>query len=220
MKTNSIAWALAVLAGTGSAMAAVSGYTGTMGFGSITGDDDYEDIASWSSPGQPFSSSGGLTYDINPRAGSFVIWGPAGGVGFPTSNSLYVNGGASGLITFTPTGGADLEQVEFDVGNGFGQSTTFVYAKIYNNGSWTGEEFKFDVTTAGRIGFQGSGYDEVRWGAYDSASSRDAAFASHSESSFHAGSMDNLVYGSMIPAPGALALLGLGGIAAARRARR
>src|SRR5262245_27734087 len=116
----------------------VSAYTGTMGFGSITGDDDYEDIGSWSSPGQPFSSSGGITYDINPRSGSFVIWGPSGGVGFPTSNSLYVNGGASGMITLTPTDGSDFGQVEFDVGNGFGEPPqTYVYAKIYNNGSWT-----------------------------------------------------------------------------------
>lgn len=137
-------------------------------------------------------------------------WQP---LGFDASGCYYQNGGYSGQTYISQVGGADFNAVEFQVSDGWYKNDIFAWVQVYNNGSQVAS-YDYNVNAGTVIGVGGGGFDEIRVQAYYDAASRDA----HSPSSYGALAIDNLKYAA-VPAPGALALLGAGGLIAGRRRR-
>ncbi len=129
------------------------------------------------------------------------------------TESLYFNGGRNDIMKFTRLDAGDFDTVEFQVGTGYAGPNMFAWITVWNNG---GQVASFDVdTTFGTyLGITGGGFDEVRFQAHVAAGTRDLDI----EITFGAGAVDNFSYG-VIPAPGAIALLGLAGLVSKRRRR-
>lgn len=202
--------AMAVIAN--AAHADIFGQVGALGFDVVTNTEDFESYAQFEDPGTPFSSPGGFDFDLD--SGAFVIWG-FDGVGFPT-NSVYQNGGASAMTQISMTDGSDIPAIQFDVANGFGPADPQnVWVRTYNNGVATGFDFQFNSMAAPdtiTIWSDGTAFDEIRVQAYNVDIGGD-------EAQYGAASIDNMMVGTPIPAPGVLALFGLAGLAARRRRR-
>ena len=200
---------------TATALADIIAQSGPRGFDVITNAEDFESYAPFEDPGTPFSSPNGFDFDITPRNGAFVIWGP-GGVGFPT-NSVYQNGGANGMTSISLTGGGDINQIQLDAANGFGPADPhFLWIRAYNNGAPTGFDFDFNVAAGSTLtvwSTDGTIFDELRIQSYGPNPSN------HDEGEFGAISIDNIFVGQGIPAPGAIALLAVAGFAPRRRRR-
>lgn len=211
MRTSLIGVA-AFLATAGSAHAAITAYLGQDG-GFIADDTaifDDTPLANGGTSDGPIDTHGMRFRSVNTNAN---FWGYA----FPGGNgtaSMYFNGGASDVLGTTMLDNSDFTQVETMVGAGFGGPNVFLWVQAMNNGVQVAS-FDLDTQYGQYIGVTGGGFDEVRIGGYNDAATRDA----HSETGFQALAVDNFSYGGRIPAPSAAALLGLGGLLAARRRR-
>lgn len=185
---------------------------GSAGFDTITNSEDFQSYGDFDFPSDPFDTASG--FHLGGSTGGLVIWGGDGALGFPT-RSLYQNGGSNAMMYITLTSGANLPAIQLDIGNGFGANPQNVWVRAYNNGSPVAD-FDFDgLPIAGTLSVYatgGSQFDELRVQSYGSNANN------HNESDFGAIAIDNIKVGT-IPAPGAFALLGLGGLAAARRRR-
>jgi len=197
-------------------------------FGSITNSENFDGGDFGIDPGHFFpsdlynvtSASGfsfGYTTDV--RSG-FIVWSGDGAVGFDT-RSLYQNGGAEAMVTISLTSGADIEQIQFDVSNGFGPADPHnVWVRSYNDGIATGFDFELSIASGGTISMSamsGMVFDEIRIASYANSS------IMQDESQFSAISIDNLFVGTRtVPEPGTLALFGIGlfGMGLSRRRKK
>jgi PEP-CTERM motif-containing protein len=194
---------LAVLLMGGMATAGMVGQVGSATFDTIDASTDF------SSGGGGFGTLpytlDGLTFDDPDDLVATV------GVGFSTA-CLYQNGGSSGMLSFVLASGADMNQVQLDVGNGWSANPHYVWVRTYNNGTPTGSDLDFDIAIGGTISFWTDGattFDEVRIAAYNLSSTRNQ----HIEGNYSAVSIDNLILGTgptAVPEPASLALFGLG----------
>ena len=185
---------------------------GPRDFDTITNTEDFQSYGDFESPGEPFSSPGGFDFDL-PGGGSFVIWGGSGEVGFPT-RSLYQNGGAPSMTSIQLTGGGDIDQIQFEAANGFGPASPHnVWIRAYNDGLPAGFDFEFtaEIITTITVWSAGTVFDELRVQSYGPNP------IERREEQIGAISIDNLIVGQGVPAPGALALLALVGVTARRR---
>ena len=198
------------------ALADIMAQSGPRGFDNITNTEDFQSYGDFEDPGTPFSSPGGFDFDITDNGGSFVIWAGDGGVGFNT-RSLYQNGGANGMTTVSLTSGGDINQIQFDAANGFGPADPHnVWIRAYNNGSPAGFDFEFFVAAGSTLtvwSTDGTVFDELRVQSYG------ATAIEGLETQFGAVSIDNIIVGQGMPAPGAIALLAVAGLAPRRRRR-
>ena len=150
----------------------------------------------------------GLTLDVNDFAfvftppGFLPEWGPP----------YYPNGGANDLDTITRTDGEDFQALEMHVSHGFGGSTIFVWIQAFLDGGLV-DEFDVNIQGGTLVGLKGT-FDQVLMGSDGDAATRDQ----HNPLNLNAIALDNVTFGQ-IPAPGAIALLGLAGVVGRRRRR-
>jgi hypothetical protein len=148
-------------------------------------------------------------------SGGFIFTIPTGdgristGFGLP-GQSLYQSGGAATMTRIALDTGSDLDQLQFDISNGFGPSSPqFIWIRTYLNGSPTGVDFDFDVAAPSTFLISddgvGTGFDEVRVQAYIQGAVRDQ----HSETNFGAAAIDNVFAAVPEPGTGLLVVLGL-----------
>ena len=133
--------------------------------------------------------------------------------GFDGSGFWYPNGGVTELGDITKTDGTDFDSIDFQVSHGFGGNQIWVWMQVYNDGGLIAE-FDFDVIGGTYIGVTGGGFDQILVGSYADGATRDE----HDPANLNAIAIDNMNAG-IIPAPGALAVLGLAGLTARRRRR-
>ncbi len=194
----------------GAADATILAQVGPGNFGGITATENFEGFSAPVFPGEPFSS-GGFTFDLPSGGGSFAIAGPPF-TGFPTK-ALWQNGGASSMTSIVMTDGSDINQIQFDISNGFAPGNLqFIWLRSYNNGAPTLFDFDFDIVKPSILTMWSDGamvFDEVRVQSYGTAFNRNL----HIESIAGSASIDNVIVGtvvSAVPEPGTLGLLGLG----------
>jgi len=198
------------------ATADIEAQSGPRAFDDVFNTEDFQSYGDFEVPGTPFSSPGGFDFDITPRNGAFVIWAGDNGVGFPT-RSLYQNGGANGMTSIRLSDGSDINQIQLDAANGFGPADPHnVWIRAYNNGAPTGFDFEFNVPSASTLtvwSTGGTAFDELRIQSYGDTGIEGL------EDQFGAVSIDNIIVGQGVPAPGAIALMAVGGMALRRRRR-
>jgi len=193
-----------LLAAAGSAGAAVNGYVGAQivnvdGSANFNTIQTFDDLSNY--------QEGGLTVKANNFA---YQWVPPG---FDGTGIYYPNGGLNEQIYITRTDGLDFSALEFQLGNGWGQDTTYFWAAAYLDGVLQGD-IDMDVAPSGSVvGFSGQ-FDELRVASYNFSGDRDQ----HNTSIFQSTAMDNMRYGT-IPAPGAAGLLAAAGLVGLRRRR-
>jgi hypothetical protein len=207
---------IAVCFSTATVEASILAQVGPKGFGTITNSEDFESYGAFDSPGQPFSSSG-FTFDLpdfDPQTTiGFVIWEAGGDVGHATQ-SLYQDGGAYSMTSIALSSNADIEQIEFDVANGYGRGPQNVWVRAYNNGAATGFDFAFNTLawpSTISVWTNGTVFDEIRVQSYIDSNSIQG-----NESQFGAASIDNVKVGTLqnaIPEPGSLLVWGVLGLA-------
>ena len=116
----------------------------------------------------------------------------------------------------------DFQMLQLDVGNGAGRNPEFIWLRAYNNGAPIGFDFDFTIPEPSTLAIWTDGttqFDEVRIGAYLTASARDA----HDESGYSAVSIDNVIAGTRsVPEPFTITLFGVGiaGLFSASRRRK
>jgi len=126
---------------------------------------------------------GGLTY--------------CGGDGTP---GLYMRG-TMDMLGITRVDGADFEAVEFNAGDGFvANCFDYLWIRAYLDGIAVAD-YTVDMPRWQTVGLVGGEFDEIRVGAYNSASARDFAFQRRNERDLQALAIDNVRFGSITPAP-------------------
>jgi len=202
--------------------AAVFATLGAGSFSSIDVSQDFETF--FGSQAEPFIA-GGFTFTSPGTTGTGLTVTTAQ-LGMPTRH-LYQNSGDQSLLHFQLTSGADFNQVQFDVSNGFNTPTTFAWIRLFNNGTAIGSGFDLDVTSGGTVTVWTDGattFDEVRVGTYFTATIRNQ----HNAGNVSATAIDNIVAGTRgtgaVPEPATLAMFGVGALglvgAALRRRKR
>jgi hypothetical protein len=210
-----LALAAVVLCAAGSAFA-VDFYSGADG-GFVPEDVAIFDDTVLAGGGTTASIPGIDTHGINVKSihvnEADGLWGYAfpGGDG---SVSCYFNGGQNDIMSITKLDGIGFEQVEFQVGAGWGGPAGFWWIRAFSGGAPVAE-FDYDGNYGDIIGLSGGGFDEVRIAGYNDPDTRNL----HDEMQYSAGAFDNFGWTGRIPSPGAAALLGLGGLMAGRRKR-
>ncbi len=111
--------------------------------------------------------------------------------GFEGTDNLYPGGGAFARLTIRRADGLPIEVLQFQVSDGFQTAQVFVWATAVVDGEATAT-FDLDLTAGDTIGFVGP-FDEIRVGAYQSPSARDA----HNETAVNALAVDNVCIGAM-----------------------
>lgn len=194
----------AALLAAGNAGASVNGYIGAQianvqGWAKFDTIQTFDDLSNY--------QEGGLTV----KANNFAFqWTPPG---FDGSGVYYPNSGLNEQIYITRTDGQDFSALEFQVGDGWGKNDIYFWGEAFLNGVFQGN-IDLNVNPSGTvIGVSGK-FDELRVSAYFTAGDRDL----HDPSIFQSTAMDNMKYGT-IPAPGAMGLLAVAGVTAARRRR-
>ena len=179
--------------------------------GTQTNYEDFESYGAFSGPGNPFSSPGGFDFDLPDGGGSFVIWSP-NGVVLPTGQTLYQNGGASSMTSIKLTSGADMSEMELDIGNGYGANPQTAWIRAYDNGAYTGYEFDFLSTPAGTftVSDAGTAFDEIRVQAWFNNYVRTPF-----ENQYGAAEVDNITAFTAIPEPSSIAALSVLGLVGA-----
>ncbi len=199
---------------------------GPQKFATITAEENFQSFDDFYSPSNPFST-GGLTFKGLTFQNALIIW-PEGNtsVGFPT-RSLYQNGGINSMLQISLSNGDDLQQLQFDVGNGAGRNPEFIWLRAYNNGAPSGFDFDFTIPESSTLAIwtdDTTQLDEIRIGAYLTASDRDA----HDETGYSVVSIDNVIAGTRgvpttdIPEPFTITLFGvsLAGLLSASHRRK
>ena len=88
----------------------------------------------------------------------------------------------------------------------------YLWIQLYSDGGLV-SEIDLDATTGEYVGITGGGFDQVLIGSYASSELRDE----HNASNRNAIALDNIRVGTVIPAPGTLAISALGLIGLRRR---
>ncbi len=136
--------------------------------------------------------------------------------GLDGSEMFYANTGALEMIDISLVSGEDFTDVDMQISTGWSPlniGTMYIWVQFYSDGSLV-SEMDIDAITGEYVGFVGGGYDLMRIGSYASAEIRD----SHNEFARNAIAIDNLSVGTVVPAPGSLAL-GMIGLVGMRRRR-
>jgi hypothetical protein len=136
--------------------------------------------------------------------------------GLDGSEMFYANTGALELIDISLVSGEEFTDVDMQIGSGWSPQnigTIYLWVQFYSDGSLV-SEMDIDATTGEFVGFVGGGFDLMRIGSYASAEIRD----SHNEFARNAIAIDNLSVGTLVPAPGSLAV-GMIGLVGMRRRR-
>jgi hypothetical protein len=172
-------------------------------FGTITRSENFESYAVNGSLAPPFTTADFIFSGANQFALAANSTMPN-----PTSKGLYQNGGYTGRMVIASDDGADLDQIQFDVGEGVAGNTVFAWLEAFNNGASTGYSFNFDVTHGGTVSLWSVGtvFDEVQYGAYSTAAIRNT----HNTTAASAASIDNVIAGTAAPtgaAPEPLSLM-------------
>jgi hypothetical protein len=200
------------------AEASILAQIGPKTFGSVSHSEDFEGFTAFDLFGTNLSSASG--FEFNLTSGELIIWsGP--GVGLPTK-SLYQNGGANSMTSIALTSGANIDQIQFDVGIGFfGATQQNVWLRAYNNGIAAGFDFVFNGLSQPStisVWTNGTVFDELRVQSYSSN-----AGVQELEGQYGAAAIDNIMVGtsqSTIPEPGALtvwSVIGVVGLMVRRR---
>lgn len=134
--------------------------------------------------------------------------------GLDGSEMFYASTGSLDLVDISLVSGGGIGDIEMEISSGWSPNAigmVYLWVQLYDNGGLV-EEFDFDSTSGDYVGIAGGGFDQVRIGAYASASLRDA----HNSAGRNAIAIDNISIGTYVPvpAPGTLvisasALIGL-----------
>ena len=210
MNTRSIVTWTTTLLATSGACAGITSYTDTSSMlTDITNSADFNGLA----PGQSLVGyeEDGFRLNVNR---TYFSWDAPGLDG---SEMFYSNTGALELVEITMSNGEDFRDVDMQISSGWTQSQvglTYIWAQLYDDGQLVGE-FDVDMVTGSYLGLAGGGFDQILIGSYVTASIRDA----HNSNERNAIAIDNLRQGTLVPAPGAALLLGMGSLAFTRRTR-
>lgn len=137
--------------------------------------------------------------------------------GMDDSGHYYPSTGALALVSISLMSGGDFDTLDMQVASGWNLDEggpVYLWAQAYSMNALVAE-FDIDATNGQYVGFTGGGFDTILIGAYVNDAIRDQ----HNPLNRNAIVLDNLSAGQLVPAPGALALLGLGGVLAVRRRR-
>jgi hypothetical protein len=137
--------------------------------------------------------------------------------GLDDSGHYYPSTGALALVSISLVGGGDFDTVDMQIASGWNLDEggpVYLWAQAYSMNTLVAE-FDIDSTNGDYVGFTGGGFDTILIGAYVNDAIRDQ----HNPLNRNAIVIDNLSAGQLVPAPGALAMLGLGTALAARRRR-
>jgi hypothetical protein len=144
----------------------------------------------FSFPTSPIHIGGLVFSESNLQPNNLIIWGANGsdgGVSF-TTNSLYQNGGHSGMDMITRELGSLFSALALDVGNGNGLATEFVWAREFLNGREVAS-IDADVPATNRLSFTGS-FDTLFIQEYTSVDQRNQ----HDPNASGAISIDNITF--------------------------
>ena len=203
--TTSLVGALAACGLATGALGQVDYYEGSQ-IVNVQGLATFDDLMN-GSPLQNYMEDG-LTLDVNDFAfvftppGFLPEWGPP----------YYPNGGIDDLDNITRTDGQNFQALEMNVSHGFAGTTIYVWIQAFLDGGLV-DEFDVNIQGGTLVGLKGA-FDEVRMGSFADAATRDT----HNPLALNAIALDNVIYGQ-IPAPGAIALLGLAGVVGRHRRR-
>jgi hypothetical protein len=163
-----------------------------------------------------FTNLNGYTEDkllisVNNVAYTFFDPTDGSGLGGFSGGFFYPNGGANGGTLITTTDGAKITGIEFNVGTGYGQTTTNFAWEAFKNGTPDGSG-ALAVTSGTVLGFSdASGFDKLYIGAYVSLGTAQTA---NVVTDYQAAAIDNVkvqLQGvSPVPEPSTLTLLGIG----------
>ena len=137
--------------------------------------------------------------------------------GFDGSEMFYANTGSLEMVDISLSSGGQFNDLDMQVSSGWTPNsvgTVFIWIQLYSFGRIVGE-FDLNAQSGEYVGIAGGGFDQILIGSYASSEIRD----SHNPSARNAIAIDNISVGTYVPAPGATALLVLGGIAGTRRRR-
>ncbi len=137
--------------------------------------------------------------------------------GLDNSGHYYPSTGALALVSISLVSGADFDTVDMQIASGWNLDEggpVYLWAQAYSMNTLVAE-FDIDSTNGEYVGFTGGGFDTILIGAYVNDAIRDQ----HNPLNRNAIVIDNLSAGQLVPAPGALAMLGLGTALIARRRR-
>ena len=191
-------------------LAGISTYTSdTSLMGSLIGEADFNGLVD--SQSLMNYQEDGLGVSINR---SYFSWNPQG---FDGSEMFYAGTGSLELVEISRTNGEDFNDLDMQISSGWSPNEigdVYLWIQIYNDGELT-QEFDLNTITGDYVGLVGGGFDRVLIGSYAAAGIRD----SHVSNERNAIAIDNLRAGTMIPAPGSIAIFAMGGIFATCRRR-
>jgi len=135
--------------------------------------------------------------------------------GFDGSEMFYANTGSFELVSISLVNGEDFGDMEMQVSSGWspvGLGTMYLWIQLYSDGGLV-SEIDLDATTGEYVGLVGGGFDQVLIGSFATGGLRDE----HNTSNRNAIALDNIRVGTVVPAPGTLAVAALGLIGLRRR---
>ena len=191
-------------------LAGISTYTSdTSLMGSLIGEADFNGLVNNQSLMN--YQEGGLGVSINR---SYFSWNPQG---FDGSEMFYAGTGSLELVEISRTNGEDFNDLDMQISSGWSPDEigdVYLWIQIYTDGELL-QEFDLNTITGDYVGLVGGGFDRVLIGSYVTAGIRD----SHVANARNAIAIDNLRAGTMIPAPGSIAILAIAGMFASNRRR-
>ena len=191
-------------------LAGISTYTSdTSLMGSLIGEADFNGLVNNQSLMN--YQEGGLGVSINR---SYFSWNPQG---FDGSEMFYAGTGSLELVEISRTNGEDFNDLDMQISSGWSPDEigdVYLWIQIYTDGELL-QEFDLNTITGDYVGLVGGGFDRVLIGSYVTADIRD----SHVANARNAIAIDNLRAGTMIPAPGSIAILAIAGMFASNRRR-
>lgn len=137
--------------------------------------------------------------------------------GMDNSGHYYPSTGALALVSISLTNGGAFDTLDMQVASGWNLDIggpVYLWAQAYSMNTLVAE-FDIDSTNGQYVGFTGGGFDTILIGAYVNDEVRDQ----HNPLNRNTIVIDNLSAGQLVPAPGALAMLGFGSTLIARRRR-
>jgi hypothetical protein len=153
------------------------------------------------------------SFSVNKTADT--TFDPTGGSGLGgfSGGFHYPSGGANGGTLISTTDGAKILGVEFNVGNGYEQPTTYFAYEGFQNGNPDGSG-AFAVVSGSVLGFRDpGGFDQLYIGAYENLLQAQSA---NVVTDFQAVAIDNVKVQlngvAASPEPGSLMLMGLSAV--------